>query len=96
MADPLGLTARHRYVPLSPGISEVIVSSEDRVTVSLVNVIRSSGSSGSLLWVQVKVGAGLPSVSVHVMVMDIPTRVVTFLAGLMVREGCTGEGEEKK
>ena len=39
------------------------------------------------------VGAGLPSVSVHLMVTDIPTRVVTFVAGLMVREGWTGEGE---
>ena len=39
------------------------------------------------------VGAGLPSVSVHLMVMDIPTRVVTFVAGMMVREGWTGEGE---
>ena len=42
------------------------------------------------------VGAGLPSVSVHLMVMDIPTRVVTFVAGLMVREGCTEEGEVGK
>ena len=59
-------------------------------------VIRPSGSSELLLWVQMKVGAGLPSVSVHVMVMDSPTRVVTFVAGLIVREGCTGEGEERK
>ena len=41
------------------------------------------------------VGAGLPSVSVHLMVTDIPTRVVTFVAGLMVREGWTGEGERE-
>ena len=41
-------------------------------------------------------GAGLPSVSVHVMVMDSPTRVVTFVAGLIVREGCTGEGGGEK
>ena len=39
------------------------------------------------------VGAGLPSVSVHLMVTDIPTRVVTFVAGMIVREGWTGEGE---
>ena len=61
---------------------------------SLVIVIRLSGSSGPLLWVQVIVGVGLPSVSVHLMVTDIPTRVVTFVAGMMVREGCTGEGGE--
>ena len=41
-------------------------------------------------------GAGLPSVSVHVMVMDSPTRVVTFVAGLIVMEGCTGEGGGEK
>ena len=62
---------------------------------SLVIVIRPSGSSGPLLWVQVIVGAGLPSVSVQLMVMDIPTRVVMFVAGMMVREGCTGEGERE-
>ena len=39
------------------------------------------------------VGAGLPSVSVHLMVTDIPTRVVMFVAGMIVREGWTGEGE---
>ena len=42
------------------------------------------------------VGAGLPSVSVHMMVMDIPTRVVTLVAGLMVREGCTGGGRGRE
>ena len=42
------------------------------------------------------VGAGLPSVSVHLMVTDIPTRVVMFVAGMMVREGCTGEGGGKE
>ena len=48
------------------------------------------------MWVQVIVGAGLPSVSVHVMLMDIPTRVVTLVAGLMVREGCTGGGRGRE
>ena len=73
----------------------MIVSREDCVTVSLVIVVRSSCSSGPSLWVQVKVGAGLPSVSVHVTAMDSPTRVVTFVAGLMVREGCTRGGERE-
>ena len=49
LAEPLGLKTRHQYVPLSPGITEVIVSCEDSVIYSII------GKFDSFIWLELVV-----------------------------------------